>query len=365
MLTYFRSISRQATLDQIKHNQLPNNLPNNLTVLPPPHDDLNKGYPYNLWLTIGFLSEPNQEITLAIANPMEIFPVFKKFKNERLYLLDKNGMVLAHSQNNYIGANFKRIFQTLRSGNAGNFLAMDQLPVQATYKQIGPLPLWIVMEQTLPFAEKSWLKPTGQTLAIIGFWLFGIGFLIFTKSPIKPTQENELLTIQEELKKLRISKKQFELLISHETEAMHLSDPQQIALHLTKNAAYLCDSPVLFFAFHENKQTASLLANSGFPTPPSLEPFMITKVEHRKMINLAKQHQIPSLAQYTPLCDLILMNLNVAHFEAWAITTHSPLLRKSEDPKLLGILVILHAGIESNLHHGVLSRMIKTTGMLL
>jgi hypothetical protein len=60
----------------------------------------------------------------------------------------------------------------------------------------------------------------------------------------------------------------------------------------------------------------------------------------------------------------LMTRLGIAHFDAWAITGYSHLGRLAEKPKVLGILVVLQAGVESLLKKEALGRMVRATGLI-
>ena len=59
------------------------------------------------------------------------------------------------------------------------------------------------------------------------------------------------------------------------------------------------------------------------------------------------------------MSKMMIAHLNVAHFEAWAVTSEADV---SGTPKLVGVLVILNAGFRSAQSRPVLSKMLRETG---
>ncbi|MBI3534341.1 MAG: hypothetical protein HY072_02470 [Deltaproteobacteria bacterium] len=82
------------------------------------------------------------------------------------------------------------------------------------------------------------------------------------------------------------------------------------------------------------------------------------------MNEAAQRGEIFSLTQYSPLANILLAKTGVAHFEAWPLTSYGPLGKMSGKLRLVGILVVLQAGVDSVLHREALIRMLRTTGLI-
>ena len=65
-----------------------------------------------------------------------------------------------------------------------------------------------------------------------------------------------------------------------------------------------------------------------------------------------------SLTEYPPLARAVMTRMGVAHFEAWPVCG-----RKGGKSCLLGVLVILQAGVDSDLHRDSIARMMRATGL--
>ena len=165
---------------------------------------------------------------------------------------------------------------------------------------------------------------------------------------------------------LRTAQEERILLSKFEQEAIRLKDPKLIANRMAQVTSQLCQSPTLFFVFHEGIQAAILQADGGFPKgeSPAGMSFAVDQQVITRIQMADKQGEIASLADYPPLAKILLSRMGVAHFEAWAVTGYGHLGRQAGRPRLLGILVILQAGVDSATRQDSLSRMMRTTGLV-
>jgi hypothetical protein len=92
--------------------------------------------------------------------------------------------------------------------------------------------------------------------------------------------------------------------------------------------------------------------------------FPIDQMVLQKIREADQKGTFAALSDYGPLSRILLARLGVAHFEAWALTGYGHLGRQAGKPRLLGVLIILQAGLESAMRHDSLSRMMRTTGLV-
>ena len=160
-------------------------------------------------------------------------------------------------------------------------------------------------------------------------------------------------------------RRETELMAEFENDAVHLKDARLIARRMVDVAANLCRSPVLFLSHQENLRSLVLTEDAGFianDIPVGLSvpvnSDLLTRCETQTGLS------VPSVSDYEPLASVLLQRMGIAHFEAWALTGYGQLGRMAGKPRLLGVLVILQAGIDSQMHQHALSRMIRTTGLV-
>jgi hypothetical protein len=140
-------------------------------------------------------------------------------------------------------------------------------------------------------------------------------------------------------------------------------DPRELARRLSEASSRLCSSPVLFFAFHEGVGSALLTADSGFASgeaPVGLS-FPLQPDAVRRILAVAADGSPVSLSEYEPLAHLLLKRLGVAHFEAWSITSRRAVAANGTT-RLIGVLVVLQAGVDSVLRRDALRELIQVTG---
>lgn len=422
------------------------------------------------WLAFAF---PNPHragsIVTALVDPAELMASMRATDqaHSRTYLLGKDGVVYAHSQLSYVGANFSRLsgLTALRApqSSVGRFTAMDQLEVLAAHMPLGKLPLGIVVEEALELEEAAVTEAklgavaqtTGQFLAALG----GIILLILgsawqvrkrlagslsaeqldeleagvladdsasdsiTRSPNfeewikKATEEHEAqgkpaseppslnladltqgasgatlagpitvarsadamaeaaLAAQEKMLRqelqasqsaLKTAQEENALLSQFELEASTLKDPKTVSTRMTSLASRLCHSPALFFGYQETTKSAVLHTMTGYNQNeiPSHFSFPITPELLKALQDSERNGRLLSLAEYEPLAQALMARLGIAHFEAWAVSGFGHLGRQAGKPRLLGVLVLTQAGIESAMRRESLSRMMRVTGLV-
>lgn len=148
-----------------------------------------------------------------------------------------------------------------------------------------------------------------------------------------------------------------ELVQQLEARLTQFADPRELTHHMAETAALLTESPTLFFVYHAGVKAALLQTACGFPKgqAPKGMSFAIPHESYDAILKTAIQSKIPSLSNFEPLSKLILARLGIAHFEAWGVTN-------PEHGKLIGILVILQAGLQSAMHQQSMARLMKSVG---
>lgn len=367
------------------------------------------------WLSIAFplySDTTNKTLTGAIVtlvDPNDTFAVFSRFKNKtRAYLVGGDGNVLAHSTPTLVGSDFshtgvfadgaRSLFLSSTMIGTGNFSAFDQLPVTAAYSRIGDLPFAAVIESTrtpgltAAGGSENWMRIFGQVLISLGSITLAIFFArrlqnsLVEEADLRPsatplpslwTQPTQTAAPQPSMagapsqtptpaqphhsasRPLLSRQQAFELALRFEEEIRTTSakDIRTLGTRLSRIASDICDSPILFFGFHARSNQAILDADAGFDrggAPASLA-FPISKEITHRILRSTQEGKVVSLEKFEPLAKVILERTGVAHFEAWAVT--------SPQPALLGVLVILHAGVQSANHRDSLVRVMKATAL--
>ena len=378
------------------------------------------------WLALGFRSQtPQPSIVLALVDPTEAFPVFKRLAkrlrttNSRAYLIGSDGQVLSHTQQNYSSTDFsgapiftealRSIFQGTRTAGAGTFVAIDQLSVNAAYERLGSLPMGVVLEQPMDTTQNPLkIRFAGQLLGALGI-LTLLTLICARRKVIKKTESetetetvsdsasvilttidkpqvipasqsknvlntknpatedhlnNKLLATEEAL---RSARDESSLVARFEADAARLKDPKKVGARLAISASQLCQSPVLFFTYQEALRSGVLAADAGFETgqAPASMNFPISDELMRQIVQSQREtDQSFSLANYPPLAHVLLSRVGVAHYEAWVITGYGHLGRVAGTARVLGFLVILQAGIESMTRYESVNRMMRATGLI-
>jgi hypothetical protein len=158
--------------------------------------------------------------------------------------------------------------------------------------------------------------------------------------------------------KINIHRDYAEELVNRVKQATSSNEIEKTIAQLTSE---MSESPTLFFRYNRRLQNLVLGTVAGQIQigNPSLFQAYIRKDIEEQIENFASEGKVASLANYGPVNKMILNQLNIAHFEAWAITSDSEV---SGTPKLVGVLVILNASFRSAQTRPILSRMLKETG---
>ncbi len=137
--------------------------------------------------------------------------------------------------------------------------------------------------------------------------------------------------------------------------------PEEIEKVLVQLTSELSESPTLFFRYHKRLQNLVLSSVAGNVQVKSRNLFQayIRKDIEEQIENFAKEGKVASLSNYGPMSKMMIAQLNVAHFEAWALTSEPDV---SGTPQLVGVLVVLNAGYRSAQSRPILSKMLKEAG---
>ncbi len=135
----------------------------------------------------------------------------------------------------------------------------------------------------------------------------------------------------------------------------------EIEAALTQLTSEISESPTLFFRYNRRLQNLTLGTVAGNIQIGNGNLFQayVRKDIEEQIEAFAIEGKVAWLANYGPLNKMMITYLNVAHFEAWAITSDSEV---SGTPKLVGVLVIMNASFRSAQTRPILSRMLKETG---
>jgi hypothetical protein len=283
------------------------------------------------WLGFVF-SRPGGGFYSVAVIPQQAFPWVRRFSErsrgglDRTYLIGADGSVLAHSMEDYAGAQFaqSRIFrdalqpalQGARKAGTGEFESIDQMRVRAAYARIGSLPLLWVTESggglrsgVLP-PESS--RVAGEVLFSWGLILLGMlgaGFyfgrrkgvtgakaqaeapvaivasetpalappaerapsLVPSSSPLPPISDSlgfgESTVRRDWLasqEALRSVEQEKKILTEIEEVLFQVHDPDHAVRCMTDGVARLTVGPTLFFQFQETLRLGNLRFESGF-----------------------------------------------------------------------------------------------------
>jgi hypothetical protein len=178
------------------------------------------------------------------------------------------------------------------------------------------------------------------------------------------------LALRQELQNSEAALKRFrdeqEIVARFESLAARMKEPMLVAKAMAETATRLCESPTLFFTYHDGVKSAVMHSSAGFANgeaPVGLS-FPIDNALMQNIMENERRGEITKLANYEPLAKLVLVRTGTAHFEAWPVTGCGRFGRLAGRPRLLGVLVILRAGAEISNRHESLTRMMRTTGLI-
>ncbi len=236
--------------------------------------------------------------------------------------------------------------------------------VPEAYIDAQPAPLLPPL-QTLPVFREVPTNPGLQAPRVPEVHLSDRSERLPPPPPIQVALEKKQ-EIKNSLEGLQSLQRERKLLLQFEEEAVRFRDPKSLASRLTAISAELCQSPTLFFKFNETLNSAVLEADAGFAPgdAPMAMNFVIEPEALAAVIHVTQQGQLASFSNYAPLSKMLMKRLGVAYFEAWAMTGFGSLGRQTGRPRLLGVLVILQAGVDSAAHFASLSHMLRTSGLV-
>ena len=139
---------------------------------------------------------------------------------------------------------------------------------------------------------------------------------------------------------------------------------ETIEKELVETCTALTESPTLFFRYHRLNQNLILTTVGGevaIPNYSSMQAYVRKDIE-QQVERLATEGKVASVTHYGPIHKLMLSNLNVAHYEAWAVTSEREI---SQGSKMVGILIVLQAGFKSSEVRPQLAKILKEAGSAL
>jgi hypothetical protein len=176
-------------------------------------------------------------------------------------------------------------------------------------------------------------------------------------------QEIQDIRVHMEAERANLSKEQ-RLVLEFEHKVAQTAKENQIHDRLVKSIAEVAKSPVLFFKFDANKKAAYLTQKASLEQLPfkvsSQLSFEISDALLLEIFNSESKGRWVSLSQYTPLSHLVLKHFGVAHFEAWPVTTFQP--SQQTPSRVVGVIVIVQAGVDSALHRESVAKLLRLTG---
>jgi hypothetical protein len=137
--------------------------------------------------------------------------------------------------------------------------------------------------------------------------------------------------------------------------------PEQIEIILTQLSSEMSESATMFFRYNRRLQNLTLgtvAGNVKIQNNALLQAYVRKDIEEQ-VEAFATEGKVASLNNYGPVSKMMIAHMNVAHFEAWAVTSEADV---SGTPKLVGVLVILNAGFRSAQSRPVLSKMLREAG---
>lgn len=123
----------------------------------------------------------------------------------------------------------------------------------------------------------------------------------------------------------------------------------------------IAESPILYFRYHRRNQNLTLSSVAGdvrIPNYSHMQAYVRKDIE-LQVEHMADDGKVASISNYGPMNKLINMHLNVAHFEAWGVTSEPSVSGQS---RLVGVLVVLHAGMRSAQARPMLAKLLKGAG---
>ncbi len=406
------------------------------------------GNKFGIFLAIPSEFDAHQTITkvnVVLIDPTLAMISLPKIGNSKLdrnaYLIDKNGKVLAHTSNAYVGTDLRKteglkatienLFVGAQSGSLSRYHAIDGTKEQVAFVRAGTLPFAIGVEQKAiaSVLSMSWVrdqmssgaarKGLGMIFVVMALALamFSAVSITFTRKiqneirltkfqgrtsnnfeseiaqpPVlnKPMVSNSNVIyvneeniqgatedfvasknlIENEMNEMRsFNKVNLGNKISvHRDYSEELSaklktsqSAEEIEKALAVLSSEMSESATLFFRYNRRLQNLTIGAVAGnvqIQNTTLLQAYIRKDIEEQ-VEAFATEGKVASLNNYGPVSKMMIAHLNVAHFEAWAVTSEPDV---SGTPKLVGVLVILNAGFRSAQSRPVLSKMLRETG---
>ncbi len=213
--------------------------------------------------------------------------------------------------------------------------------------------------------QEDALKAKAETLQTL------IEEMPMTAQAFTPTREavvagpaHDILQAPEDLVAFPNPKDDEALLARFEREMATTPDVRKASARLASLASRLCKSPTLFFMYQDRLQACVLKCYAGFDgvQAPKAMAFAVPSTLLQSIYTQEQRGQAVSLAEYTPLAQLLLERTGVSHYEAWVVTGYGEQGRHEKRPAALGVLVILKAGYESAIRRDALARAMRITG---
>ncbi|MGZ3688670.1 MAG: hypothetical protein ACXVBW_10235 [Bdellovibrionota bacterium] len=356
------------------------------------------------WLAFAFAyPAPSTDLALVLVDPAQAFPIFSNWTHGdeslslRGYLVGSDGVVLAHTERNYVGMDFASVpvFQKaageviLGTHERGSAIlkGIDQLNVAAAFVKPAHLPLGIIVEKVLAPSRLDggfFKRETGSILASLGallcMVLFSATFLYRAVRGTRPTapesdgQPPFAVVLDEKERAPEITfpiqnpgemllmgthamggfsfEEEDLLLRQFEKDASQERDPQKLAVRIVTLASRVYGSPAMFFIYQPTKRAAILSASAGFAEAPKSMAFPVLEKPLADFFANEPEGKIPSFSDYPALKRILEARVGAREFEAWGI---------SHDRRLIGVLAVLPEG-SPNLHEEFLARMVRATG---
>ena len=136
---------------------------------------------------------------------------------------------------------------------------------------------------------------------------------------------------------------------------------ESVEKELVQVSSEIAESPILYFRYHRRNQSLSLSAVAGdvkIQNYSNMQAYVRKDIE-LQVEQMADDGKVASISNYGPMSKLIINQLNVAHFEAWAVTSHPEVSGQS---RLVGVVVVLQAGVRSAQARPLLAKILKDAG---
>jgi hypothetical protein len=409
-----------------------------------------------------YSAQASNELSIILIDPAKAMASLSKLNGEsrHAFLVNKNGKVLAHSVNAFVGTDLTKmdslkntiegLFLGAQTGMVTHYQAMDGGREQIAFVRAGALPFAVAVEQKAspPILSMGWLaeevssgaarKNFGIILVMIAsalalfsgvsIWLskelhkqlgqsavanreareeaaanayFTPAERVLAMKPPKPFAPNALTEVTANQKpiatpsyltsSLAEAAQNFvetrasltEELQASQTSARHLANLgmnvqrdyvaefsekaqkaytiETIEKDLVQISSELSESPVLYFRYHRRHQNLTLSSVAGqvkVPNYTQMQAYVRKDIE-TQIENLANEGKVASITNYGPMSKIMISNLNVAHFEAWAVTSDAEI---SNGSKMVGVLVVMQAGFRSAQARPILAKILREAG---